>query len=74
MGESITFSPAIHLHAASPLPCRFTIVKDGAVCVQQEGRVLEWLPSGPGKFRVEAELKILKEWVPWVYTNPIALQ
>jgi len=73
MGESMGFSPDVHLQAASPLPCRFTILKDGVTCVQQEGRTLDWTPSGRGKYRVEAELKILRRWVPWVYANPIEL-
>jgi hypothetical protein len=74
MGESFALSKEILLHARSPLPCRFTIVKDGSVVRQAEGRILEWSPSGPGKYRVEAELKVRGEWVPWVYANPIQLQ
>jgi hypothetical protein len=74
MGESLAFSPEVRLHAGSPLPCRFTVIKDGASCLQQEGRALEWTPPGPGKYRVEAELKILQKWVPWVYANPIELR
>ena len=42
--------------------------------VQAEGRMLDWHPPGPGKYRVEAELKVLDEWVPWVYANPIELR
>lgn len=74
MGESFAFSKETRLHARSPLPCRFTIVKDGNVVHQQEGRVLEWTPTGTGKYRVEAELNVRDEWVPWVYANPIQLQ
>jgi hypothetical protein len=74
MGESLAFSSGTRLHAWSPLPCRFTIVKDGSAVHQQEGREMNWAPSGPGKYRVEAELKVLDEWVPWVYANPIQLQ
>ena len=74
MGESMSFSPEAQLIAASPLPCRFTILRDGISCIQQEGREFIWAPPGPGKYRVEAELKIVKKWVPWVYANPIELQ
>ena len=74
MGESIAFSQEVRLHAASPLPCRFTILKDGVKLLQQEGRSLAWAPPGPGKYRVEAELNVLKKWVPWVYANPIELR
>lgn len=74
MGEAFAFSNETRLHAQSPLPCRFTIVKDGSVVHREEGRAVEWTPSGPGKYRVEAELKVRDEWVTWVYANPIQLQ
>jgi uncharacterized cysteine cluster protein YcgN (CxxCxxCC family) len=56
------------------LPCRFTVVKDGVGVHQAIGRELDWLPPGPGKYRVEAEVEVRKEWVPWVYANPIELR
>jgi hypothetical protein len=74
MGEKGVLQADIRLHAASPLPCRFTVVKDGSVSAQNEGRAIEWVPTQPGKYRVEAELNILGEWVPWVYSNPIELR
>ena len=74
MGESRAFTLATRLHARSPLPCRFTIVKDGRVVHQALGRALDWTPLGPGKYRVEAELNVLQEWIPWVYANPIELR
>ncbi len=74
MGEAMPFSAQARLSAASPLPCRFTILKDGVSCFQQAGRAVTWTPPGPGKYRVEAELKIVDQWVPWVYANPIQLR
>lgn len=74
MGESTAFSSGTQLHAVSPLPCRFAVLKDGRQVHQAEGRALDWTPPGPGKYRVEAELKIRNEWTPWVYANPIHLK
>ncbi|HTI72012.1 MAG TPA: hypothetical protein VMF06_18705 [Candidatus Limnocylindria bacterium] len=73
MGESASLTPATRLEASAPIPCRFTVLKDGQQVHQAEGRSLLWTPVGPGKYRVEAELKVLDEWVPWVYANPIRL-
>ncbi|MEA3364523.1 MAG: hypothetical protein U9Q79_02695, partial [Candidatus Hydrogenedentes bacterium] len=73
MGESIPLGPDLSLRAESPVPCRFTIVHDGEVAHQAEGRELGWQPKASGKYRVEAEVDILGEWTPWVYTNPIEL-
>jgi hypothetical protein len=39
-----------------------------------EGRTLDWSPAGPGKYRVKAEVRILDEWIPWIYANPIELK
>lgn len=74
MGESASFSREARLRAASPLPCRFTILRDGVAVAQLQGRVVDWAPPGPGKYRVEAELKIRDQWTPWVYANPIELK
>jgi hypothetical protein len=74
MGENLPFSDGVRLRAIAPLPCRFTVLKDGNIAWQQEGRSIEWRPPGPGKYRVEAELKVLDQWVPWVYANPIELR
>jgi hypothetical protein len=74
MGESLPFSGGTRLRARAPLPCRFTVLRDGKAVCQQEGRSLEWKPPGGGKYRIEAELKVLDQWVPWVYANPIELR
>ena len=74
MGESGTLTRETLLRAVSPLPCRFTILKDGQPICRQEGRSAEWPPDGPGKYRVEAELNVLGQWVPWVYANPLQLR
>jgi hypothetical protein len=74
IGERLAYSPEARLEAKSPLPCRFTLVKDGQLISRQEGRAAAWPVSGPGKYRVEAELHVLGEWVPWVYANPIEVK
>jgi hypothetical protein len=74
MGEAGVFAPATRLRARSPVPCRFTVLKDGDIVLRQDGRELDWAPPGPGRYRIEAELNILGDWVPWVYANPIELR
>ena len=73
MGERLAFAADTKLRALAPHACRFTVVKDGEAVHQAEGRELEWTAPGPGHYRVEAELKIVDEWVPWIYANPIGL-
>jgi hypothetical protein len=74
MGEALPFSSDVQLRAATPQACRFTVLRDGDAIHQHEGRSLQFSPSGPGVYRVEAELNIRNTWVPWVYANPIWLR
>ncbi|HDP34427.1 MAG TPA: hypothetical protein ENN29_04890 [Candidatus Hydrogenedentes bacterium] len=71
MGENIMLTPDTWLIVASPHRCRVTILRHGEKVHQSEGVIVDWQPTVPGKYRVEAELNILGEWTPWVYTNPI---
>lgn len=73
-GEMLPHAADVTLEAAAPLPCRFTVVKDGQPVHEEVGRSMRWKAPGPGKYRVEAELKVLEAWVPWVYANPIELR
>jgi hypothetical protein len=73
MGETTSFTPDTHLQAFSPHRCRFTVMKDGTQVHTTDGRQFDWSPGGPGKYRVEAELNIRNEWIPWIYANPIEL-
>lgn len=74
MGEEMPFNNRVRLRAESPVPCRFTVIQDGEAVFTYEGRSLEWQPSAPGKYRVEAHVDLLGEWTPWVYTNPLNLE
>ncbi|MFA6245174.1 MAG: hypothetical protein WC655_29795 [Candidatus Hydrogenedentales bacterium] len=74
MGEEVTMAEGITLKAESPYPVRFTLVRDGETVETQEGRTFEFAVKEPGKYRIEAELKIIDEWTPWVYTNPIEVK
>ena len=73
MGGSATLSSKSILRACSPIPCRFTVIQNGRPAYRAEGRRLEWAPVSAGKYRVEAELRVGAEWIPWVYANPIEL-
>ncbi|HOH51178.1 MAG TPA: hypothetical protein PLI98_10605 [Candidatus Hydrogenedentes bacterium] len=73
MGESIPLSPGLKLVGAAPHVCRFIVKRHGQEVYRSEGASMEFVPDQPGKYRVEAELRILDEWVPWVYANPVEI-
>lgn len=76
MGETMALSPEVRLRAASPLPCRFRLIHDGVEKMTTPGgdREFEFQPKEPGKYRLEVELKLLDDWTPWIYTNPIEIK
>ena len=71
MGDEVGFEPGLVLKAESPLPCRFILIRNGEQETQREGRTFRFEVAEPGNYRLEAELEILDEWTPWVYTNMI---
>jgi hypothetical protein len=73
MGETIPLEPGLVLAAASPVACRFSILRDGELVARRTGTLCVWPVARPGNYRVEAELDILGEWTPWVYANPITV-
>lgn len=73
MGERMQLLPDTFLVAAAPHPCRFALLRNGEVVHQEEAVSIRYQPDRPGKYRVEAELNIQGEWVPWIYSNPIEL-
>ena len=73
MGERMQLLPETFLVAAAPHPCRFTLLRNGEVVHQEEAVSVRYAPGRPGKYRVEAELNIRGQWVPWIYSNPIEL-
>lgn len=73
MGERIALGSETFLVAAAPHTCRFTVLRHGVPVHQETGLSIRWPVNEPGKYRVEAELNILDEWVPWIYANPIEI-
>ncbi|MCX5759766.1 MAG: hypothetical protein NTU83_14930 [Candidatus Hydrogenedentes bacterium] len=82
MGERIALAPGLKLRAEAPLPCRFTLVRDGKKETEQEGKAFAYDVTTPGKYRIEADLPIPGEeaisgerfssnMAPWILTNPI---
>ncbi len=74
MGDRARWAPGATIEAQSPLPCRFTLLRDGEVVGRREGVHWQVAADRPGRYRVEAELSLLGEWVPWVYANPLSLE
>jgi hypothetical protein len=74
MGDQITFTQGLQLKASAPLNCRFVLMKNGEMIVQESGTTADFAISDPGNYRVEAYLDSLPPPVkgqPWIISNPI---
>ena len=63
------------MHAHSPLPARFVLIKDGVGILESaETESIKFLPSSKGTYRVEVFLDALGppfDKMPWIISNPI---
>jgi len=73
MGEYTPFEAGMVLLAESPAPGRLTLLRDGVPVHRSTGNRLSYEVHEPGNYRVEVELRILGEWVPWIYANPVRI-
>jgi hypothetical protein len=76
MGDSIKLTDIRKLCAVSPYPGRFTLIKDGKPVFISAGEEYSCSVNNElskGAYRLEVEVKPGKEWLPWIYTNPIYL-
>lgn len=74
MGEAMPLTETVRLRAASPHLGRIKVLRDGAVVHQVEGTELDFKPTERGNYRVEVELNIVGNWVPWIYSNPLRIE
>jgi len=74
MGDERSFEEGMTLVAESPLPCSFTLIRDGEIVAERKGRTFSHTPDAPGAYRLEAWLDIDDEDRIWIYSNPIYLR
>ena len=74
LGDSVALHQARSLHAVSPLPGQFQLIRNGELVYTSGEGEYEYNWSGPvkeGVYRIEVHIKLGDEDVPWVYSNPI---
>ena len=74
MGDEIMSGGELRLRVRAPLNARIVMLKNGTVFDQKSGTTVEFVPNGPGTYRVEAFLDSLPSPVreqPWIISNPI---
>jgi len=73
LGDSVLTGSISKLHAVSPYPVQFKLLRDGKVIDTQDNTyTYEYnIESMPGNYRIVASLLFDEEWTVWVQTNPI---
>ena len=74
MGDSISADNVKSLHARSPLPGEFRLVKDGKIIDVLPGANYSYQWAGKperGAYRVEVHVQPGKDLLPWIYSNSV---
>lgn len=73
LGDSVSINQAASLHAISPLPGRFRLLRNGET-VDTSAETYEYTWNKPlerGAYRLEIHIDVNGTLTPWLYTNPI---
>jgi hypothetical protein len=76
VGDSLAVDSVAQLQVLSPFPARYRVYRDGVLEKETDQGHYEWgfFPDkNPGNYRIVADVLLGKEWVNWIFTNPIYL-
>ncbi len=71
MGDDFMLENEACLTATFPATAKIRIIKDGTLIREEIGQDLTGSISKPGVYRVEAYLRVLGKYRPWIFSNPI---
>jgi len=74
MGDRVPMLPRTRLIADLPVAADIRIIRKGVVVSQSNAAQIDYSPSEPGAYRLEAWLPADGEMRPWIYTNSIYLE
>jgi hypothetical protein len=71
MGDSLMLSGPTQLTVAVPRKALIRVIRNGAEWMKAQTTCLEASIAQPGVYRVEAFLKSMGRYRPWIFSNPI---
>jgi len=71
LGDDFILENEACLTATFPGTAKIRIIKDGTLIREEIGQELTDNISQPGVYRVEAYLRVLGKYLPWIFSNPI---
>jgi acetyl esterase/lipase len=74
LGDRAPMLARTRLSVQVPVSANLRILHGGSVVAQSNGTQIEFTPTEPGAYRLEAWLDVDGEQRPWIYANPIYLE
>jgi acetyl esterase/lipase len=74
MGDRAPMIARTRLVGTLPVPATIKIIHKGAVVADAADSKIDFTPTEPGAYRLEAWLPVDGEMRPWIYSNPIYLE
>jgi hypothetical protein len=71
IGDDFSLQRSADLLVRVPYPARMRVITNGNLLCESVGRELATAITEPGVYRVEAELKVLGRYRPWIFSNPV---
>jgi acetyl esterase/lipase len=74
MGDRVPILRNTRITARLPIAAIVRVIHDGKVVSESTGAQMNFTPTEPGAYRMEAWLGVDGEERPWIYANPIFLE
>jgi hypothetical protein len=71
LGDDFILENEACLTATLPATAKMRIIRDGTAIREEVGQYLTDTISEPGVYRIEAYLRVLGKYRPWIFSNPI---
>ena len=71
IGDEFILKENALLHVEVPARCKIRVIRDGGILWEDIAMNLEYAISKRGVYRVEAYLRTLMKYRPWIFSNPI---
>ncbi|MBN2515799.1 MAG: PHP domain-containing protein [Deltaproteobacteria bacterium] len=71
MGDEFVLKENALLHVETPAHCKIRVIRDGETLREDIATRLEFTITEKGVYRVEAYIRILYKYRPWIFSNPI---
>jgi hypothetical protein len=73
MGDEFILRRSAEITASFPHKARIRLIRNGSLFYQTTANEFSVAVSEPGIYRIEADLNVYGHYLPWIFSNPIAV-